>query len=287
LNELVISKKILSYWTLPRTALGQIDIEIQHQPKVPTSTQETSSAVSRHAFFPEVESLLKDDSRFNPSRCRWLFDFSNVLNTSPTRTSIDNWVVELAEMQAVIPADFFLNRATSIFLQCNGGHDGKEVKMLTGWDPSDKADTPGGSVRQVLLDVDAAGKKAVKLAEGMDVSLSKVGITRECGKRLDGLVVDSGAGTPEPLKRGLVDVDRMTAEGFDNLRGLHECQSVFRLAMQHHIGDGGLGKRNAVQCNHAVFLKCLLDSRNTWDTGEILSPNFTIKSTRASKCQTN
>jgi hypothetical protein len=26
----VISKKILSYWTLPRTALGQIDIEIQH-----------------------------------------------------------------------------------------------------------------------------------------------------------------------------------------------------------------------------------------------------------------
>jgi hypothetical protein len=29
LNELVISEKILSYWTLPRTALGQIDIEIQ------------------------------------------------------------------------------------------------------------------------------------------------------------------------------------------------------------------------------------------------------------------
>jgi hypothetical protein len=124
------------------------------QPKVPTSTQEILSAVSRHAFFLEVESLLKDDIRFNPSRCRWLFDFSNVLNTSPTCTSIDNWVVvELAEMQAVIAADFFLNRATSIFLQCDGGHDGKEVKMLTGWDPSDKADTPGGSVRQVLLDV--------------------------------------------------------------------------------------------------------------------------------------
>jgi hypothetical protein len=199
------------------------------QPKVPTITQETLSAVSRHAFFLEVESLLKDDSRFNPSRHRWLFDFSDVGNTSPTRASIDNWAVELAEMQAVIAAD-------SIFLY------GKEVKMLTGWDPSDKADTPGGSVRQVLLDVDAAGKKAVKLAEGTDVSLCKVGITRECGKRLDGLVVDSGAGTPESLKRALVDIDRMTAEGFDDSCGLHDCQSIFRLAMQHHIGDGGLGK---------------------------------------------
>jgi hypothetical protein len=144
----------------------------------------------------------------------------NVLNTSPTRASIDNWAVELAQMQAVIAACFFLNKATSIFLQCDGGHDGKEVKMLTGWDPIDKADAPGGSVRQVLLDVDAAGKKAAKLAEGTDVSLCKVGITRECGKRLDGLFVDSGAGTPESLKRALVDVDQMTAEGFDDSCGL-------------------------------------------------------------------
>jgi hypothetical protein len=223
------------------------------QPKVPTSTQEILSAISRHAFFLEIEAILKDDGSFNPSRYRWLFDFKNVLNTNPTRTSIDNWVVELAQMQAVIAADFFLNRASSIFLQCDGGHDGKEVKMLTGWDPNDKTDTPGGSVRQVLLDVDAAGKKAVKLAEGIDASLCKVGITRDCGKRLDGLVVDSGAGTPESLQRALVDIDRMTAEGFDDSCGLHDCQSIFRLAIQHYIGDGGLGKRNAVQCNHAVY----------------------------------
>jgi hypothetical protein len=44
LNELVISEKILSYWTLPRTALGQIDIEIQHFVKRASQTETLMSS---------------------------------------------------------------------------------------------------------------------------------------------------------------------------------------------------------------------------------------------------
>jgi hypothetical protein len=41
--------------------------------------------------------------------------------------------------------------------------------------------------------------------------------------------------------------------------GLHDIQSVFRLAMQQYVGEGNLDSRNAIQLLHVPFFHCTMN----------------------------
>jgi hypothetical protein len=79
--------------------------------------------------------------------------------------------------------------------------------------------------------------------------------------------VDSGCGTPESFEKVLVYINRMDPEDSDvDSCGLHDLQSIFRLPIQHYIGNGGLGNRNCVQAIHSVYdlINTFCDLPGSW-----------------------
>jgi hypothetical protein len=55
------------------------------------------------------------------------------------------------------------------------------------------------------------------------------------------------------LEKAFKKIDIWHATATADSCGLHDLQSVFRLALQQHVGDGGLETRNATQLLHATF----------------------------------
>jgi hypothetical protein len=68
-----------------------------------------------------------------------------------------------------------------------------------------------------------------------------------------GATVDSGAGTPELMAASLDKVFFFADDAMADSCGLHDLQSVFRLAIKTYVGEGNVESRNAVQLLHALW----------------------------------
>jgi hypothetical protein len=230
-------------------------------PTISPDSQELLIGMARYTFMLELESIIKDIDQAHPSKNtrivtkgkeKWSSSYKcnmeMVLHSSPSASAIDSWVVQLAVDQALIASTFFRN-CGSVYLMSDGGHKGSQVKLLSGWDEHDMTQTPDGSVRTIILDIDTSGKKSEDVATGCIYSLEKIGLDN-----IDGLTNDSGAGTPESLTVELVKRFKMVkAVALEDSCALHDLQSVFRLPVRHYMGDGGLDNRNAMQLIHAVW----------------------------------
>jgi hypothetical protein len=70
---------------------------------------------------------------------------------------------------------------------------------------------------------------------------------------LSGLTADSGSGTPESFANACKKIEIWGEQATEDSCGLHDIQSVFRLALQQYVGDGGLEARNAIQLLRTIF----------------------------------
>ena len=77
-------------------------------------------------------------------------------------------------------------------------------------------------------------------------------MTRE-GRKISGITVDSGAGTPEFLLRELKLLEIMEPSASAQLCGLCDIMSVFCAACNKCIGAGSLEKDSAIQLLHTVY----------------------------------
>jgi hypothetical protein len=229
-------------------------------PTASPDSQALLTGMARCTFMLDLQSATKDVDDPNKKRLqiatkgrkRWSVSnkcsMEMVLRSSPSASAVDDWVVRLALEQAIIASTFFQN-CGAVYLMSDGGHKGSQVKLLSGWDEHDTSQTPDGSVRAIVLDIDASGKKSEDVATGCVCSLEKIGV-----ETIDGLTNDSGAGAPESLEAELAKENKMAkAVALSESCGLHDLQSDFRLPMRHCMGDGGLDNRNAMQLTRAVF----------------------------------
>jgi hypothetical protein len=138
-----------------------------------------------------------------------------------------------------------------IFGQSDGGQKGQEVRLISVWN-RERATTnhPDGECKLYWLDLAYTGKKSEDAAKGMKHSLKKFGLN---DKKLQGLTSDSGEGTPESWSNALDKEGLWEDISMEDSCGIHDLQSVFHLASQHFIGEGGLKKCNMIQLLHTMY----------------------------------
>jgi hypothetical protein len=134
--------------------------------------------------------------------------------------------------------------------QSDGRQKGQEVRLFIMFDIRDKSVSPDGSICQFWADLTFAGKKSLKVANAVKHLMAKLGVPT---KELSGLTADSGSGTPESFATACKKIVIWGERATEDSCGLHDLQSVFRLALQQYVGKGGLDASNAIQLLHTIF----------------------------------
>jgi hypothetical protein len=101
-----------------------------------------------------------------------------------------------------------------------------------------------------LADLTFAGKKSLEVADAVKHSMAKFALPTT---ELSGLVAGSGSGTPESFANACKKIEIWGEQATEDSCGLHDLQSLFRLALQQYVGDGGLEARNVIQLLHTIF----------------------------------
>ncbi len=225
-------------------------------PQISVIYQELLIALARNTFLLEVKGAVEYSSKAKGVEVSFV-TLENVANCSPCCTSLTKWVVELARDQYLIFSHKMDN--SNVFCQSDGGQKGQEVRLFSILDETDKTESENGVICQFWADLTYTGKTSDEVAAGTNHSLKKFG---HPNKQLNGSTSDSGAGTPESYANACAKIGIWHDMGMSGSCGLHDLQSVFRLAMQQFVGEGGLDARNAIQLLHTVFaLYLVLKSR--------------------------
>ena len=211
-------------------------------PQVSTINQELHDTLSRYCLLKELEYEIECHADSAEINLDWI-DLEKVHKSSPGHTCLDTWVDDLAVEQLVI-VHSKIRTSGNLFMQTDGGQKEQEVRLFSFWDFDDN------KPRQFWTDVSYNGKKSTEVATGTKASLKLVGHET---KQLMGLTGDSGQGTPESTAKALQKGGIWNARAMEDSCGLHDLQSVFRLPIEHYIGDGGLENNNAIQYIHTVF----------------------------------
>ena len=215
-------------------------------PQISTDYPELTIALARRSLMLEVKAVVEND-------CSLRVDFSwltlkNVANSSPSSTALTNWVVSLARDQYMIFS--YKMSGANLFCQSDGGQKGQEVRLFTIFDSKDKTESPDGTICQFWAEVAFAGKKSTEVAAAVRHSMQKFALPT---KRLNSLTADSGSGTPESFAGSCRKIHIWGERATEDSCGLHDLQSVFRLALQQYVGEGGLESRNAIQLLHTIY----------------------------------
>ena len=211
-------------------------------PQVSTINQELHDTISRYCLLKELEFEIRHHADGADVTLDWI-DLAKVHKSSPGHSCLDQWVVNLAVEQLVI-IHSKISKSGNLFMQTDGGQREQEVRLLSLWDCEEN------KPRQFWTDISYNGKKSTDVATGTKASLKLVGHET---KELMGLTGDSGQGTPESTAQALREGGIWHARAMEDSCGLHDLQSVFRLPIEHYIGDGGLDNNNALQYIHTVF----------------------------------
>jgi hypothetical protein len=216
-------------------------------PQISTMYQEQIIALARISLLLEVKAVVENDYSGPGIDFRWL-TMENVANSSPSSSALTNWVIDLARDQYMIFSHKMLG--ARLFCQSDGGQKGQEVRLFTIFDSKDKSESPDGTICQFWADVAFAGKKSDQVAEAVEHSMQKFALPT---KQLSGLTADSGSGTPESFANSCRKRKIWGERATEDSCGLHDLQSVFRLALQQYVGEGGLEARNAIQLVHTIY----------------------------------
>jgi hypothetical protein len=216
-------------------------------PQISVIYQELLIALARYTFLLEVKAVVEYSNKARGMDMSFI-NLKSVANSSPCATSLTNWVTEMARDQYLIFSRKIENSNT--FCQSDGGQKGQEVRLFTTFDPQDKSKAEDGSICSFWADLTYTGKTSDDVATGMHQSLKKFGHPE---KQLSGSTSDSGAGTPESFAKSCDQLAIWHQRAMIDSCGLHDIQSVFRLAMQQYVGEGGLDSRNAIQLLHTIF----------------------------------
>ncbi len=178
----------------------------------------------------------------------WL-TLENATTSSMLERTLCCWVLNLAIKNYLIHSCIVEN--VPIFAQSDGGQKGQEVRLISVWNKERTTiNQPDGECELYRLDLAYTGKKLEDVAKGIKHSLKKLG---QNNTKLWGSTSNSGAGTPESWSNALDKEGLWEDISMEDLCGIHDLQSVFRLASQHFIGKGSLDKRNAIQLLHTMF----------------------------------
>ena len=218
-------------------------------PQISVIYQEMLIALARCTFLLEIKASLEFSGKAKGMDLTFI-NLENVANSSPSATTLQNWVVEMARDQYLIFGRKIENSNT--FCQSDGGQKGQEVRLFTTFDPQDNNndEDKDGMVCSFWADLTYTGKKSDDVAAGAHQSLKKFG---QPNKQISGSTSDSGAGTPESFKKACTILGIWHAQGMIDSCGLHDLQSVFRLSMEQYVGEGGLDARNVIQLLHTVY----------------------------------
>jgi hypothetical protein len=138
----------------------------------------------------------------------------------------------------------------NVFCQLDGGQKGQEVRLFTLLDEADKTQFEHWAICKFWADLTYTGKTSNVVAAGTNNLLQKFG---HLNKLINGSTSNSGAGTPESYANACTKIGIWHQQGMSNSCSLHDLQSVFWLAMQQFVGEGGLDAQNALQLLHAIF----------------------------------
>jgi hypothetical protein len=213
-------------------------------PQVSTDNIELIGCLSRYI-------LLSDANVNSRSNYDWI-NVQSISASTPSSSVMEDWVGELAVRQVIV-ARHKLSGDVKAYIQSDGGHKGQEVRLLSYYDPI------LNKISTMWLGLTYCGKTANQVAAGIKLSLD---LFRD-NSTFEGATVDSGAGTPESFGVSCKQLNICMNEASFESCGLHDLQSVFRLAMQHCIGEGGLTNSNAVQFLHTLF-SLFDDNRSIW-----------------------
>ena len=214
-------------------------------PQVSTDNIELIGSLSRYI-------LLSDANVNSKSNYDWI-TVQSISASTPSSSVMEKWVGELAVRQVIV-ARHKLSDDVKAYIQTDGGHKGQEVRLLSYYDLS------LNKISTMWLGLTYCGKTSNQVAAGIKLSLD---LFRRDNSMLEGATVDSGGGTPESFGVSCKQLNICMTEASFESCALHDLQSVFRLAMQHCIGEGGLTNSNAVQFLHTLF-SLFDDNRSIW-----------------------
>lgn len=164
---------------------------------------------------------------------------------SPSRTSLENYVLELAVDQTLI-VSMEIQVADAVYLASDGGQDGACITKISFWN-KDK-------LKEYLLDVSSKGKTSLDIGTGTIASFQKLRPPEDF--QLLGATTDSGGGgTLESgsavLQDGGLAVDD---EGFLVCScTLHNLQLCLVVPTKMFIGEGGIDTRTSLQLFHSIY----------------------------------
>jgi hypothetical protein len=208
IDEMLNRKKA----SFPLEVQDIISAFISMNPQIPMAKMEMLLGLGRFATLKELDGLVDEHTHKKSvpktGKFRWTTGSYKVsmeaaLKGSPSATTLENWLQNLAVDQAVMTSYHFENK--NVFYQQDGGQHNQDVKFVTCWDAALKG-TEGGGIRIVLVDVDTSATKGAKSdAAGAKKSLAKVGVG--C---VSGITCDSGGGTPESLLREMKSLNLLS-----------------------------------------------------------------------------
>jgi hypothetical protein len=123
-------------------------------------------------------------------------NMQNTANSSPSATSLTNWVTKLVRDQYMIFSQKIEHSTT--FCQSDGGQKRQEARIFTTFDEQDKSKGKDGSVCSFLADLTYTGKSSDNIAAGMNQLLKKFG---HPDNQVSGTTSNLGAGMPKSFAK--------------------------------------------------------------------------------------
>jgi len=170
---------------------------------------------------------------------------TEAINISPSRTSLENYVKDLAVDQTLLVSEE-IKSATAVYIGSDGGQDGCLILKIFYWWK--------GKVKEFMVDISCKGKKSDEIGAGTVHSFKKFGLSDDF--RFLGSMTDSGGGgTLESWSRVLQTKNlAVDDEGFlTNSCTLHLMQLLLTNPTKTYFGEGGLDLRTALQLFHSIY----------------------------------
>jgi hypothetical protein len=135
-----------------------------------------------------------------------------------------------------------------------GGRRGKRLDSFQRWTQTTRPNLLMAPFANFGRISPLLGKRVLQpAADAVKHSMSKFATP---ATQLNGLTANPGSGTRELFANACKKLNIWGAGATADSCGLHDLRSGFRLALQQHVGDGGLEARNAMQLLHTMFSFC-------------------------------
>jgi len=170
---------------------------------------------------------------------------AEAINISPSRTSLENYVADLAVDQTLVAAEE-IKRAPTVYLGSDVGQKGACITKLFYW--------CDGAPKEYMLDANSKGKSSEDIGNGTIASVKKIRMDRQFW--LFGVTTDSGGGGTLESGASVLQDGELAADdaGFlINSCTLHNLNLCLVTPTKEYLGEGGVDVRTALQLYHSIY----------------------------------